>query len=187
VNSTGCSARYCTESVRRYFITDRRLCGGLPQLFEVIRNQLNGGLDYIQIREKDLSARELFEFTAAVVALRANRSTRILVNERADIAIAAGADGVHLPAAAPCRTLPGLVVARSCHTLDDIRSAEADFVTFSPVFESPGKGKPLGIDLLRQACRIGKPVFALGGVTAENAASCDEAGAAGIAGIRLFM
>ena len=173
--------------MRRYFITDRRLCGGLPWLLEIIRDRLNTGLDYLQIREKDLSARELFEFTAAVVELRANRATTILVNERADIAVAAGADGVHLPSAAPRRTLPGLLVARSCHTLDEVRSANADFVTLSPVFESPGKGKPLGIDLLREACTLGKPVFALGGITEENAPSCVEAGAAGIAGIRLFM
>jgi thiamine-phosphate pyrophosphorylase len=173
--------------VRRYFITDRRICGGLPRLLGIIRDQLNTGLDYLQIREKDLPARTLFEFTAAVVELRASRATRILVNERADIAVAARADGVHLPAAAPRRTLPRLLVARSCHTLDEVRSADADFVTFGPIFESPGKGEPLGIGLLREACRLGKPVFALGGITEENAASCVEAGAAGIAGIRLFM
>jgi thiamine-phosphate pyrophosphorylase len=173
--------------VRRYFITDRKLCGGLPPLLDIIRDRLNTGLDYLQIREKDLPARTLFEFTVAVVELRANRATRILVNERADIAVAAGADGVHLPSAAPRRTLPGLLVARSCHTLDEVRSADADFVTFGPVFESPGKGKPLGIDLLREACTLGKPVFALGGITEENAPSCVDAGAAGIAGIRLFM
>jgi len=173
--------------VRRYFITDRKLCGGLPPLLEIIRDRLNTGLDYLQIREKDLSARTLYEFTAAVVELRANRATRILVNERADIAVAAGADGVHLPSAAPRRTLPGLLVGRSCHTLDEVRSADADFVTFGPIFESPGKGRPLGIDLLRQACNLGKPVFALGGITEENAPSCGKAGAAGIAAIRLFM
>ena len=112
---------------------------------------------------------------------------RILVNTRADVAKAAGADGVHLPASAPKETLQGLIVARACHTLEEVRTAKADLVTFGPVFESPGKGLPVGLAALKKACRGMVPVFALGGVNWENAADCMQAGAEGIAGIRLFQ
>jgi thiamine-phosphate pyrophosphorylase len=150
------------------------------------------GVDYIQIREKDISARELFEFALTVLEVRQMEirkplPTKILLNTRADVALATGADGIHLPAAAPAEVLTGLLVGRSCHTLADVKAAKADFITFGPVFESPGKGKPLGLEALRAACRIGKPVFALGGVDWENGAECIKAGAVGVAGIRLFQ
>jgi thiamine-phosphate pyrophosphorylase len=171
----------------RYFITDRNLCGGLAPLLELIRKQIAAGVEYIQIREKDLSARDLWEFTRVVVAARGSAGSKILVNERADIAWSAGADGVHLPSKAPRETLPGLLVARSCHTEEEVRRAKADFVTFSPIFESPGKGSGVGLEGLRKACQATVPVFALGGITWDNAPACVEAGAAGIAGIRLFL
>ncbi len=153
------------------------------------------GVDFIQIREKDLAARELFNFTMAVLEARAQESNvhahpKILINTRADIAIATGADGVHLPASAPQETLSGLIVGRSCHTLEEVKSVKADLVTFGPVFPSPEKGPAIGLDALAQACRAttnGKLIFALGGITWENAASCMQAGATGIAGIRLFQ
>lgn len=177
--------------MRRYYITDRKAVGGFRPLLEVIRDQMHLGVDYIQIREKDIPARELFEFTLAVLEVRAedhnHLPTKILVNSRADVALATGADGVHLPANAPLLTLPKLIVARSCHTLQEVASVNADFVTFGPVFESPGKGSPLGIEKLKQACAYGKPVYALGGINWENAAACLDAGAEGIAGIRLFQ
>jgi thiamine-phosphate pyrophosphorylase len=171
----------------RYFITDRKLCGGLVPLLAIIQRQIAFGIEMIQIREKDLTARELFEFSCAVLHHRGDAPTKILVNSRADIAFAAGADGVHLPANAPRETLPGLLVGRSCHTLAEVDRAKADFVTFGPVFTSPGKGISVGLQSLRQACSSGKPVFALGGVTRENATECEQAGAAGIAAIRMFM
>ena len=177
--------------MKRYYITDRKSVGGFRPLLEVVRDQMHLGVDYIQIREKDITARELFEFTLAVLETRAeNRNhlpTKILVNSRLDVAIATGADGVHLPASAPAETLPGLIIARSCHTLDEVTTAKADFVTFGPVFESPGKGSPLGLEQLRRACNLGKSVYALGGVNWDNAAACLDAGSAGIAGIRLFQ
>ncbi|MBV9761265.1 MAG: thiamine phosphate synthase [Acidobacteriaceae bacterium] len=178
--------------MKRYYITDRKAVGGFRPLLEVIRDQVHLGVDYIQIREKDLTARELFEFTLAVLELRGgdprkHLHAKILLNSRADIAFATGADGVHLPADAPRQTLPKLIVARSCHTLEEVRQCSADFVTFGPVFDSPGKGKPVGVEILKSACRLGKPVFALGGVNWENAADCMQAGAEGIAGIRLFQ
>lgn len=178
--------------MKRYYITDRKSVGGFRPLLEVIRDQMRLLVEYIQIREKDISARELFEFTLAVLEVRdrefRNRvPTKILLNSRADVAFATGADGVHLPSSAPIETLPRLLIARSCHRVEEILASRADFVTFGPVFHSPGKGAPLGLDGLRAACRTGKPVFALGGVTWENAAACMEAGADGVAGIRLFQ
>ena len=178
--------------MKRYYITDRKAVGGFRPLLEVIRDQMHLGVDFIQIREKDISARELFEFTLAVMEVRASETraplpARILLNSRADIAAATGADGVHLPSDAPEQTLPGLLVARSCHTLQEVKTANAAFVTFGPVFESPGKGDGRGLEALAAACRLGKPVYALGGVTWDNAALCIDAGAEGIAGIRLFQ
>jgi thiamine-phosphate pyrophosphorylase len=177
--------------MKRYYITDRKSLGGFRPLLEVIRDQMHLGVEYIQIREKDISARELFEFTLAVLESRAEDKkhlhTKILVNSRADVAVATGADGVHLPANAPMQVLPGLVVARSCHTLREVSEAKADFVTFGPVFETPGKGAPTGLASLREVCALGRSVYALGGVTWENAADCLQAGAEGIAGIRLFQ
>jgi thiamine-phosphate pyrophosphorylase len=178
--------------MKRYYITDRKAVGGFRPLLEIIRDQMHLGVDFIQIREKDLSARELFEFTLAVLEVRESEvrkhlPAKILVNSRADVALATGADGVHLPAGAPRETFPKLVVARSCHTLDEVRQSSADFVTFGPVFETPGKGAPVGLEALRAACQLGKRVFALGGVNWDNAAECMQVGAEGIAGIRLFQ
>jgi thiamine-phosphate pyrophosphorylase len=177
--------------MKRYYITDRKSVGGFRPLLEVIRDQMHLGVEYIQIREKDIGARELFEFTLAVLESRAEDKhhlhTKVLINSRADVAVATGADGVHLPANAPIQTLPGLIVARSCHTLQEVSEANVDFITFGPVFDSPGKGAPKGLALLHEACTLGRAVYALGGVNWENAADCLEAGAEGIAGIRLFQ
>ncbi len=178
--------------MKRYYITDRKAVGGFRPLLEVIRDQMQLGVDFIQIREKDLNARELFNFTMVVLEARAQESNihahpKILINTRADVAKATGADGVHLPGSAPRETLPGLLIGRSCHTLDEVKSTNADIVTFGPVFSSPGKGPAIGIDAFAQACRFGKSIFALGGINWENAAACMNAGATGIAGIRLFQ
>ena len=178
--------------MKRYYITDRKAVGGFRPLLEVIRDQMHLGVDLIQIREKDISARELFEFTLAVLEVRdmevrAPVPAKVLINSRADVAIAAGADGVHLPSDAPREILPGLLTVRSCHTLEEIKATDAKLVTFGPIFESPGKGPPVGLEELKAACRLGKPVFALGGVNWDNAAECMHAGAEGIAGIRLFQ
>jgi thiamine-phosphate pyrophosphorylase len=178
--------------MKRYYITDRKAVGGFRPLLEVIRDQMHLGVNFIQIREKDLTARELFEFTLTVIEVRDNEMRKrlpikIFVNSRADLALATGADGVHLPSDAPQQTLPGLLVFRSCHTLDEVRTSSADFVTFGPVFDTPGKGPAVGLDMLKAACQLGKPVFALGGVNWDNAVDCISGGAEGIAGIRLFQ
>jgi thiamine-phosphate pyrophosphorylase len=178
--------------MKRYYITDRKAVGGFRGLLDVIRDQMHLGVDLIQIREKDLSARELFEFTLAVLEvrdteIRPKARPKILINSRCDVAKVTGADGVHLPAKAPREVLPGLLVARSCHTLEEVRDAEADLITFGPVFDSPGKGTPVGTVMLANACKLRQSVYALGGITWENAADCMKSGAEGIAGIRLFQ
>ena len=181
-----------------YSITDRQSLAG--KLLESVERQLQAGVDYLQIREKDLPGRELFELTRAVLALPNPAGTRVMVNERADVAIATGAAGVHLPAdsVAPDeirKIAPrGFVVAVSTHSLEEVRAAEraaADFAVFGPVFATPSKahwGPPQGLDALESVCRaVSLPVMAIGGISAENATACVERGASGIAGISLFQ
>ena len=158
------------------------------------------GIDLIQIREKKLSARVLFELTERAVELAAGRSTRILVNDRADIAAGAGASGVHLTTgsidAGTIRKTFGkdFLIGASTHSLAEARSArdgDADFAVFGPIFETSSKseyGPPLGLDALTEAAQelAPFPLLALGGISVENAHECLRVGASGIAGISLF-
>ena len=175
----------------RYYITDRHQ---VPSLLDTVARVIREGVEWIQIREKDLPAREQLELTRAVLAMR---GAKVLVNGRLDVALAAGAHGVQLPAhsIAPSdlrRIVPaGFLIGVSCHTVDEVVRAEAEaasFAVFSPIFESPGKGPPLGIGKLAEAAHSVKmPVLALGGVSRINAPDCIAAGAAGVAGISLFQ
>jgi thiamine-phosphate pyrophosphorylase len=172
----------------RYLITDRT-----P--LSVLARALSSGIEYIQIREKHLSTRDLAFHVRAVLHLDNPHGTRILVNDRADVALACGAHGVHLRsdsiAPVTLRNIapPGFLIAVSCHSVQEIEaSSGADFVVLGPIFETPGKGAPLGLRYLAHAVHsTTTPVLALGGVTRERVPVCLRLGAAGVAGIRLFQ
>jgi thiamine-phosphate pyrophosphorylase len=205
-----------------YYITDRRQFAGdeparCRQLLDKIAEAVDAGVNYIQLREKDLSSRELERLAGDAVAAvhkpvpqaGAVGSTKLLINSRTDVALAVNADGVHLRSedVSPAevrrivQTAPSqkrepealnFVVAVSCHSEEEVQQAAkdgADFVVFAPVFEKRDNPtiRPAGLDALTKICRYDVPVFALGGVTVDNAHSCLKAGAAGIAGIHLFQ
>ena len=165
------------------------------QILDIIRVGVEEEVTLVQLREKDLSARLLCELTAEAAVITRDSATRLLVNDRADIALAAGADGVHLTAnSLPVDVLRknfpyGFIIGVSTHSLEAARSAVAggaDFVVFGPVFETPGKGEPQGIEKLAAVCETLRtfPVLALGGVDGSNVSSVFEAGAMGFAAIR---
>jgi thiamine-phosphate pyrophosphorylase len=170
-----------------------------------IRAAIAAGVDWVQIREKDLSARELLGLAREAVA--AAGGARVIVNDRLDVALAARASGVHLGRESLgardvlrwCRgggeNAPAdFLVGVSCHSLEEAREAEsagAAYIFFGPVFDTPSKrgiGEPQGVTRLGEICRALKiPVLAIGGVSEENAGECIRAGAAGVAAIRMFQ
>lgn len=179
----------------RYYITDSRSAGGVENVLRFIERASHDGVGYIQIREKRLSARDLLWLTRCALTLANPYGAKILVNSRLDIALAAGAHGVHLPANSPAPhdlraiTPPGFAIAVSTHAIEELRAAEsegADFAVFGPVFKA--KPHPAGIGALREAARsVAIPVLALGGIDQQNSGECIAAGAAGIAGISMFQ
>ena len=158
----------------------------------------DGGTGALQLREKDLDDRDLYAL-ARLARTLLPPPFPLLVNGRLDIALAAGADGVHLPAdgvpAAPLRARFGaggttLLIGSSTHSVAEVERARdegADYATFGPVYATPGKGAPVGLRELARAAATGLPVYALGGVTLERFGELAAAGAAGIAAIRLFQ
>lgn len=205
-----------SERCLLYYITDRTAFAAdeptrRRRLLEKISEAARAQIDYIQLREKDLPTHDLESLASeALRAIRETRgqSTAFLINSRTDVAISTGADGVHLrsddisPAevqqvwnkcGAPTRaSQQAPLIAVSCHSPREVEQAAqlgATFAVFAPVFEKkdlPGT-RPTGLIQLREACKASLPVLALGGVTLQNAQSCVQAGAAGIAGIRLFQ
>ena len=198
------------------YVTDRRSlheAASLDDLLQSVEIAGAAGVDWIQIREKDLSARELLDFTRRVIAAvhhEPNQNARtgvphVIVNDRIDVALAAGAAGVHLtsvsiPTAEAVNwlragnALGAFTVGVSCHSLDEAVAAEkagASYVFFGPVYETPSKvnsGNPQGLQRLDEVCsNVRIPVLAIGGVTEESAPACFRAGASGIAAIRMFQ
>ena len=180
------------------YITDRESVAG-ENLVPLIEQAVAAGVDLIQIRERDLAAAALLRLAKSALERARGSATRVLVNDRLDVALAAGADGIHLPAhslsvAEVRRRHPRLLIGASCHTLEELRRADgdgADFVVFGPVFATASKkdyGPPLGLAQLSAAVSAAKiPVLALGGITRANAAQCLAVGAAGLAAISLFQ
>jgi len=173
--------------VRKYCITDSA---------EVAARAAVCGVDMIQVRAKNLPARDLLVMVKRVVA--EVMGVPVLVNTRADIALACGAQGVHLPADSPSpehiRAIApvGFLIGVSCHSIDELRRAAregADFAVYGPIFatRSHPNSQPIGLDALAAATRAAQlPIYALGGVTEKNAQLCIAAGAAGVAGISMF-
>jgi thiamine-phosphate pyrophosphorylase len=200
--------RRALEAVRspsaRAALSDERTQPPARALLEAIRSAAAAGVDWIQIREKDLEARALAALVRQAIDRTRGTGARILVNDRLDVALAARAAGVHLgelslpvERVTEWRRSAGCTefqLGVSCHSIEAARAAErrgADYIFFGPVFSTPSKasfGAPQGIERLREVCAAVKiPVLAIGGVDLENAASCMEAGAAGLAAIRLFQ
>jgi thiamine-phosphate pyrophosphorylase len=183
-----------------YYITDRTQIPS-HSLDTHLAQAIAAGVDWVQIREKDLSVRALLPLvTRAVEAAHRQGRTRVIVNDRLDVALTAKAHGVHLgrrsmPADWVRKCAPReCVLGVSCHSLEEALAAQragADYVLLGPIFETPSKlqyGAPLGLSTLREVTwRVSIPVFALGGVTVERLGLCLQNGAAGIAGIRIFQ
>ena len=173
--------------------------GALSQLLEVIADCADAGVDLVQIREPDLRDRSLLDLVRGAVDRARATSARVVVNDRPDVALAAGADGVHLKddarSAPRVRALGprGWIVGRSIHDAPAARRATqcgaVDYLLAGTVFASaskPGR-RPLGLDALRDVVRASnRPVLAIGGVTVDDGAAVAATGAAGVAGIRLF-
>lgn len=184
---------------RLCYITDRHGLGANPLALQ-LQAAVEAGVDLIQLREKDLPCRELFGLANSAVAISRGSKTRIVINDRLDVALAAGAHGVHLGG----QSAPPEVVRRhvdkeflvgvSCHSMEESLKAKAsgaDYILLGPIFDTPSKrryGPPLGLNTLSEVTkRIRIPVLALGGITVERVRPCIEAGATGIAAIRLFQ
>ena len=183
---------------RLYLITDRRRAPG--PLVECVRRCVEAGVEAVQLREKDLGDRELYELGCALAAACRAAGARFLVNDRADLARAVEAHGVHLtrtsygPADARRILGPDALVGVSTHSLEqalEAQAAGADFVTFGPVFDTPSKrayGPPVGLEELgRAAAALRIPVLALGGIGPDRVDAVRAAGAHGVAAISALL
>ena len=198
-------------ALQLYYITDRRQFAGDTQeqeqrLLAKIAECAAVGVNYVQLRGKDMETQALEELALKAMAALVGSRTQLLINSRTDVALACGAHGVHLPSndllAREVRAIFSRVGRRepvigvSTHSTFEVASADAQaatFAVFGPVFEKSGSANRKGLEQLRWICHRTKaaqppmPIWALGGITMENAQQCVAAGAAGIAGIRLFQ
>jgi thiamine-phosphate pyrophosphorylase len=183
-----------------YLITDRKLFTDYSSLFTALEEALRGGLKAVQLREKDLGARDLLVMAHKMRKLTKTYQARLFINDRVDIALAVEADGVHLgresiPARAVQKTFKDrLMIGVSTHSLDEAVEAEkggADFITLGPVYHTPSKmkyGEPIGIELLRSIKgKISVPVFAIGGIRIDKVGEVKDAGADGVALISAIL
>lgn len=164
------------------------------RILDIVRLAVDRGIPLVQIRERSLTARLLYELVKDAASITRGGVTSLLVSDRADIALAAGADGVHLTSRSLSTRVvkemsPELIIGRSTHHVDEVLSAKregADYALFGPVFETPGKEGVQGIDRLRTVCSAAMPfpVIAIGGIDDTNARRALDAGAAGVAAIR---
>lgn len=176
-----------------YLITDRRGCAG-RDLLAVVEESLKGGVKAVQLREKELSSRELYELSSKMRKLTVRYGAGLFINDRVDVALAVNADGVHLGNhSIPINTARKLVgenmrIGVSCHSRESAIAAQdlgADFITYGPVFFTPSKaayGPPVGVaGLVEATSLLHIPVFAIGGINSRNTRQVLEAGAHGIA------
>lgn len=182
-----------------YVVTDRSLTKDRP-LEAVVEAALVGGAKAIQLREKDLSTRDLYDLVERLLPLVHGRGACLLINDRVDLALALPIDGVHLsrtslpPAETRALLGPSRLIGVSCHRLEEALEAErgeADFIVFGPMFPTPSKaayGPPVGLERLREVRdRVRLPIFGIGGIATSNVASVITAGADGAAGISAVM
>ena len=184
---------------RLHLITDRWLVPSLAERVTAAFRGLPRGTAAVHLREKDLGGRALLQLARALRRACDEAGQLLLINDRLDVALAVGADGVHLPSAgvpvADARRLlgPTALIGRSCHSLAEVQAARAggaDYATFSPIFDTPSKrqyGAPLGLAALVEAADVGLPLVALGGITPENASAARGAGAVGVAAVRVWL
>jgi thiamine-phosphate pyrophosphorylase len=184
---------------RVYLVTDPSAGRGLVARTGAALRDLPPGVAAVQLRARGATGKELLELARALRPVVSEAGQFLLVNDRVDVMLSAGADGVHLPSAGippgEARRLVGngRLVGVSCHSAADVdraRKGGADFATFGPLFDTPSKrgyGEPVGLDRLREVARLGLPLVGLGGVDVENARRVVEAGASGLAAIRAWL
>ncbi len=179
---------------RLYLITDRKLFADSNEMFAAVEETLKGGVKAVHLREKDLGIRELLEMAYKMREITKKYKAKLFINDRVDIALAVGADGVHLgqssmpPSAVRKIVKDKLMIGVSTHGIKEAREAEksgADFITLGPIYKTPSKmkyGKPVGIEMLRNVkSDVSIPVFAIGGIKEDNVKEVMDAGADGIA------
>jgi len=177
-----------------YLITDRKLFQTQDAFFRAVEDALKAGVRAVQLREKDLSTRELLDMAFAFREMTRRYGVKLFINDRMDIALIVEADGVHLgDSSMPVRAVrkvagERLLIGRSTHSLRDALEAEeggADFITFGPVFQTPSKaryGDPVGLEALRETSeKISIPIFGLGGIKISNIKQVLDFGASGVA------
>ncbi len=182
---------------RLMLITDSNQCD--EPLSERVAKACSAGIGLVQLREKHLSAKELFDLANQLRAINHTYGSTLIINDRVDIALMTEADGVHLPESGISiqiakHWLNGKYVGKSVHSIQagiEASTQGADYILFGPIFDTPSKrpfGAPQGIEKLEELCQhVSCPVFAVGGVTPENAKKCLNAGAYGLAAIGALM